>query len=279
MHYLSQYQTFQSVDALNNAIYTHIKRNTYDLNDTDRTTLKMIARYAVKFAGAAHLKAATIAQLIGKSEKTARRVVNKLAALGIVRKVATTRKVNGGKGANIIQILPAVEQLPVESSHDNVLTSHDQSTLSSRQVAETRDDKRGKTMKNENEPSNYIKRNLNNTSLDTPVPSNALKDSLPKEVYDAMSPYFNAEELYKYYGILLRAKRSVSNDVLIEDNPQPFVTTFLNAILKLKQGKIRNLANYLYRGWQNATTTIVRRRVFDSGDVFYDWLAADALAE
>lgn len=273
MHYLSQYQTFQSVDALNNAIYTHIKRNTYDLNDTDRTTLKMIARYAVKFAGAAHLKAATIANLIGKSEKTARRVINKLAALGIVRKVATTRKVNGGKGANIIQILPA------EGSHDNVLTLHDQSTLSSRQVAETRDDKRGKTTKNENEPSNYIKRNLNNTSLDTPVPSNALKDSLPKEVYDAMSPYFNAEELYKYYGILLRAKRSVSNDVLIEDNPQPFVTTFLNAVLKLKQGKIRNLANYLYRGWQNATIAVVRRRTFATSDIFYDWLAADALAE
>lgn len=266
MHYLSQYQTFNSKEELNAAIYAHIKRNSYDLNETDRKALKMIARYAVKFAGAAHLKAATIAELIGKSEKTARRVINKLESLGIVRKVPTIRKINGGKGANILQILPVED-------------ANDQSTLSSRQVAETRDDKRGKTTKNENEPSNYIKRNLNNTSLDTPVPSNALKDSLPKEVYDAMSPYFNAEELYKYYGILLRAKRSVSNNVLIEDNPQPFVTTFLNAVLKLKQGKIRNLANYLYRGWQNATIAVVRRRTFATSDIFYDWLAADALAE
>ncbi|MDI3412503.1 helix-turn-helix domain-containing protein [Bacillus sonorensis] len=64
-----------------------------------------MARYAVKFAGAAHLKAETLADLIGKSVKTARRVVNKLASLSIVQKVATTRKINGGKGANIIVIL------------------------------------------------------------------------------------------------------------------------------------------------------------------------------
>jgi DNA-binding Lrp family transcriptional regulator len=261
MHYLSQYQTFNSKEELNAAIYAHIKRNSYDLNETDRKALKMIARYAVKFAGAAHLKAATIAQLIGKSEKTARRVVNKLADLGIIRKVATMRKINGGKGANILQILPVED--------DN-----DQSTLSSREDARTRDIKRTETQKSAAEPSNSIKQLKNNTFLETAfVPATALQNSLPSAIYDAMSPYFNAADLYKYYGILLRAKRSVSNNVLIEDNPQPFVTAFQNAILKLKQRKIRNLANYLYRAWQSAAATIVRRRVFDKSDLFYDWLA------
>ena len=261
MHYLSQYQTFNSKEELNTAIYAHIKRNSYDLNETDRTALKMIARYAVKFAGAAHLKAATIAQLIGKSEKTARRVVNKLADLGIIRKVATMRKINGGKGANILQILPVED-------------GNDQSTLSSREDARTRDIKRIETQKSAAEPSNSIKQLKNNTLLETAtVPSTALKESLPSAIYDAMSPYFNAADLYKYYGVLLRAKRSVSNNVLIEDNPQPFVTAFQNAILKLKQGKVRNLANYLYRAWQNATATIVRRRVFANSELFYDWLA------
>lgn len=261
MHYLSQYQTFNSKEELNTAIYAHIKRNSYDLNETDRKALKMIARYAVKFAGAAHLKAATIAQLIGKSEKTARRVVNKLADLGIIRKVPTIRKINGGKGANILQILPVED-------------GNDQSTLSSREDAKTRDIKRTETQKSAAEPSNSIKQLKNNTFLETAtVPSTALKESLPSAIYDAMSPYFNADDLYKYYGILLRAKRSVSNNVLIEDNPQPFVTAFQNAVFKLKQGKIRNLANYLYRAWQSATATIVRRRVFDKSDLFYDWLA------
>lgn len=262
MHYLSQYQTFNSKEELNTAIYAHIKRNSYDLNETDRKALKMIARYAVKFAGAAHLKAATIAQLIGKSEKTARRVVNKLVDLGIIRKVATIRKINGGKGANIIQILPVEKP------------TNDQSTLSSREDAKTRDIKRTETQKSAAEPSNSIKQLKNNTYKDTAfVPATALQNSLPSAIYDAMSPYFNAEELYGYYGILLRAKRSVSDNVLIEDNPQPFVAAFQNAILKLKQRKIRNLANYLYRAWQSAAATIVRRRVFTNSDLFYDWLA------
>jgi predicted transcriptional regulator len=261
MHYLSQYQTFNSKEELNTAIYAHIKRNSYDLNETDRKALKMIARYAVKFAGAAHLKATTIAQLIGKSEKTARRVVNKLADLGIIRKVATMRKINGGKGANILQILPVED-------------ANDQSTLSSREDARTRDIKRTETQKSAAEPSNSIKQLKNNTFIDTAfVPATALQNSLPSAIYDAMSPYFNADDIYKYYGILLRAKRSVSDDVLIEDNPQPFVAAFQNAILKLKQRKIRNLANYLYRAWQSATATIVRRRVFENNDLFYDWLA------
>jgi predicted transcriptional regulator len=261
MHYLSQYQTFNSKEELNTAIYAHIKRNSYDLNETDRKALKMIARYAVKFAGAAHLKAATIAQLIGKSEKTARRVINKLESLGIVRKVATIRKINGGKGANILQILPVED-------------ANDQSTLSSREDVKTRDIKRTETQKSAAEPSNSIKQLKNNTFLETAfVPATALQNSLPSAIYDAMSPYFNADDIYKYYGILLRAKRSVSNNVLIEDNPQPFVTAFQNAILKLKQRKIRNLANYLYRAWQNATATIVRRQVFENNDLFYDWLA------
>ncbi len=104
MHYLVEHQTFDSTADLNSAVYEHIKRNTYDLNDTDRQALKKIARYAVKFSGAAHLKAETLAELIGKSVKTARRALNKLATLGIVKKIATTRKINGGKGANIIVI-------------------------------------------------------------------------------------------------------------------------------------------------------------------------------
>ena len=231
MNYLTEYQTFKNKQQLNDAIHEHLTRHKYDLNETDRKALKMIARYAVKFAGAAHLKASSIAQLIGKSEKTARRVVNKLADLGIIRKVATMRKINGGKGANILQILPVED-------------GNDQSTLSSREDARTRDIKRTETQKSAAEPSNSIKQLKNNTSLETAtVPSTALKESLPSAIYDAMSPYFNAADLYKYYGILLRAKRSVSNNVLIEDNPQPFVAAFQNAILKLKQRKIRNLAN------------------------------------
>lgn len=260
MHYLSDYQTFNSTQQLNDAVDTHIKRNAFELNDTDRLTLNTIARYAVKFAGAAHLKAATLAELIGKSEKTARRIINKLGELGIVEKVATLRKVNGGRGANILRILP----------------TNDQSSVSNRQDCASSTESNEERTKNQNEPLDSI--NLKkSTLLDTStVPSDALKYSLPSDVYNAMSRYFDAEDIYKYYGILLRAKRSVHNEVIIEDNPEPFNMAFHNAILKLKQRKIRNLENYLYRAWQNATTQAIRQKTVREaapGIPFYDWLA------
>lgn len=116
MHYLSEYQTFDSKQQLNQAVADHLSAHRFELNDTARNVLTVISRYAVKFPGVAHLKAATIAQALGLCEKTVRRAVNKLAALGIVRKVATTRKVSGGQGANIyvVQAHVSTRQDPSE---------------------------------------------------------------------------------------------------------------------------------------------------------------------
>ncbi|WP_395606271.1 helix-turn-helix domain-containing protein [Bacillus velezensis] len=248
MHYLAEHQTFDSTAALNAAVYEHIKRNTYDLNDTDRQALKKIARYAVKFSGAAHLKAETLAELIGKSVKTARRALNKLATLGIVKKIATTRKINGGKGANIIVIMPAE-------------AANDQSTMSNRGQAEKPTETTAAVPKTENEPSDSIKRSKNqNNVLDTAViPAEALKGALPDEIFNAMSRYFDAEDIYKYYGILLRAKASVDRTIRLEEHAAPFVEAWHATILKAKTHEIRRFDNYLYAGFRKAAWTVKAR--------------------
>ncbi|SLC72847.1 Uncharacterised protein [Mycobacteroides abscessus subsp. massiliense] len=245
MHYLAEHQTFDSTAALNSAVYEHIKRNTYDLNDTDRQALKKIARYAVKFSGAAHLKAETLADLIGKSVKTARRALNKLATLGIVKKIATTRKINGGKGANIIVILPV----------------DDQSTVSNRVQAEKPTETTAEAPKTENEPSDSIKRSKNqNNVLDTAtVPAEALKGALPDEIFNAMSRYFGAEDIYKYYGILLRAKASVDRSIRLEEHAAPFVEAWHATIMKAKSHEIRRFDDYLYAGFRKAAWTVKTR--------------------
>ncbi|MDL5023716.1 helix-turn-helix domain-containing protein [Bacillus velezensis] len=245
MHYLAEHQTFDSTADLNAAVYEHIKRNTYDLNDTDRQALKKIARYAVKFSGAAHLKAETLAELIGKSVKTARRALNKLATLGIVKKIATTRKINGGKGANIIVILPV----------------DDQSTMSNRGQAEKPTETTAEAPKTENEPSDSIKRSKNqNNVLDTAtVPAEALKGALPDEIFNAMSRYFDAGDIYKYYGILLRAKASVDRTIRLEEHAAPFVEAWHATILKAKSHEIRRFDDYLYVGFRKAAWTVKAR--------------------
>ncbi len=245
MHYLADHQTFDSTADLNSAVYEHIKRNTYDLNDTDRQALKKIARYAVKFSGAAHLKAETLAELIGKSVKTARRALNKLATLGIVKKIATTRKINGGKGANIIVILPV----------------DDQSTMSNRGQAKKPTETTAEAPKTENEPSDSIKRSKNqNNVLDTAtVPAEALKGALPDEIFNAMSRYFDAGDIYKYYGILLRAKASVDRTIRLEEHAAPFVEAWHATIMKAKSHEIRRFDDYLYVGFMKAAWTVKAR--------------------
>ncbi|GJI62680.1 helix-turn-helix domain-containing protein [Bacillus velezensis] len=245
MHYLAEHQTFDSTADLNSAVYEHIKRNTYDLNDTDRQALKKIARYAVKFSGAAHLKAETLAELIGKSVKTARRALNKLATLGIVKKIATTRKINGGKGANIIVILPV----------------DDQSTMSNRVQAEKPTETTTTAPKTENEPSDSIKRSKSkNNVLDTAtVPAEALKGALPDEIFIAMARYFGAEDIYKYYGILLRAKASVDRSIRLEEHASPFVEAWHATIMKAKSHEIRRFDDYLYAGFRKAAWTVKAR--------------------
>lgn len=111
MQYLSDYQTFENKLHLNEAISVHISRHSYDLNDTARDVLSMLARYAVKYPGVAHLKVATIAAHVGKSTITIRRVLNKLSALGIIEKVTFMRKVSGGNGANVYRFLP-IDDIP-----------------------------------------------------------------------------------------------------------------------------------------------------------------------
>ncbi|MED4309148.1 helix-turn-helix domain-containing protein [Bacillus paralicheniformis] len=252
MHYLAEHQTFDSTADLNSAVYEHIKRNTYELNDTDRLTLKTIARYAVKFAGAAHLKAETLADLIGKSVKTARRAVNKLASLSIIQKVATTRKINGGHGANIIVILPVGRRV-----EDTQLSEDDQSTMTTREDTTKSTEPMDEAPKITNEPSHYI--NLSKNHVIDTVPACGLKNALPSEIYSAMARYFEADEIYKYYGILLRAKASVDPTLILEEHPEPFVEAWHAAILKRKHQKIRRFDDYLYASFRQAAWTVKAR--------------------
>ncbi|MGG3692196.1 helix-turn-helix domain-containing protein [Heyndrickxia ginsengihumi] len=129
MHYLSEYQTFDSKRQLNEAIADHLAEHRYELNNTARNVLTFISRHAVKFPGVAHLKAATIAQALNVCEKTVRRAINKLSTLGIIKKVSTTRKITGGQGANIFVVQPYVQaEVSTRDKSENTATTSGQPT-------------------------------------------------------------------------------------------------------------------------------------------------------
>lgn len=221
MHYLSDYQTFQSKQQLNEAIAEHLSEHYYELSETDRAVLNTIACYAVKFAGAAHLKVATIANTIAKSEKTVRRAINRLQDLRIIRKLVTTRKITGGQGANIIQVLPFVirdDQAEVSKREDSV-----EPVVPSVQPTEI-----------ENEPFNSFKQNtvINNTYR-------AFKQSVEYYVKDA-------KLTNKLYGIYIAQTSYIKNCHESIDLLNCGIEAVMTTFKATKRKAIRNIAGYYH---------------------------------
>ncbi|WP_339216742.1 helix-turn-helix domain-containing protein [Ornithinibacillus sp. FSL M8-0202] len=222
MHYLSDYQTFDSVQELNYHVKQHTNVHKYEMNDTQRNILQFIAQYSVKFAGASHLKMETIANGIGKSRRTIERAIRVLIELGIIEKISTTRRITGGKGANIYRILPFndVSEMSHCSNRENV---------SERKVV------RPKTKKEtDNLLSDYT------YILDT---AQATKNAIPAPIYSALSPFFNGADIRRLTGIILRAKRK---DQRVESYPDELNTLILDVIRRFKGGQISNIDGYLY---------------------------------
>lgn len=235
---LEEYKSFDTVADLNAAIYAHLCYHWDDLTDTDRKTLKVLARYAVKYPGAAHLKAVTLGDLIGKSEKTARRVLNKLQSLGILRKITTIRPKSKGTGANIIQI-----QEP-KASQDSSDPSNDQAEADNMSKRSESASQRQATSEGESAPvqpsiNKSIKKHFKETDPDE---SAALRKVIPADLYQAMRPYFSAEELFETIGILWRSKSAAGgSSILVEDHASAYSDSFRYAVLMFKQRKVHNL--------------------------------------
>ncbi|AOV08717.1 helix-turn-helix domain-containing protein [Sporosarcina ureilytica] len=120
MNYLTKYQSFANKYELNEAIALHLSDHRYQLNDTDQNVLTMLSRYAIKYPGVAHLKVATIAKALHKSDRTVRRSVEKLERLQILKRQSFSREKTGGQGANLYIFLPYKQiELP-EPKHEQV---------------------------------------------------------------------------------------------------------------------------------------------------------------
>ncbi|MCT6925419.1 helix-turn-helix domain-containing protein [Metasolibacillus sp.] len=119
--YLEQYATFQSVEDMDKSVEGHMAEHYFNLTESERAIVFMLASRSLAYPGACHLKADTIATKLNISAKTVYRAVKKLNELGIIKKVTTIRDKNGGQGANVYVILPYVP--PQMSERENANTS------------------------------------------------------------------------------------------------------------------------------------------------------------
>lgn len=94
-------------DAVNKTYWYHVDHNCDTLTKTERTILKTLSHYMVKFAGVAYTSRATLAKAVGCSVKTVQRAYNKFRELGIIEIIAAKRQSDMRQTANILRLVPA----------------------------------------------------------------------------------------------------------------------------------------------------------------------------
>lgn len=103
--YLSEYKTFNNVEEMNTHVIQHIESHFLNLTKSEIKILLKLSQHSLRFTGASHLKADTIADDLKISRKTVWRGTKKLSELGVIEIIPSV-KMNGIKGANIYRILP-----------------------------------------------------------------------------------------------------------------------------------------------------------------------------
>ena len=118
--YLKHYQSFQTVEDMDLAVKNHVYDNVNKLTLSERRVLYTLSRHALRYTGACHIKAATIAKELGVSDKTVYRALKKLADLHVITK-HEFKKANGIKGASIYQIRPHIGTPNVHTCPDAIV--------------------------------------------------------------------------------------------------------------------------------------------------------------
>lgn len=237
--------TFKTIESLNEALRQH----KCELTGTILAVLDLLAQHSCKHVGVSFLRKNKIAELIGKSRRTVIRACNQLEGLGIIRQYEMKRTSDMRQTVNAIVIQPIQGE---------------------QQASVTQETPESVTPKN----SDSIKQN-NNYTKETVMASECLRRSIPSAIFNAMSPYFNADELYKAYGTLLRAKASIDRSITVEKYANEFVDAFKVVVYAFKRGKVRKLNGCLFAAFRQVAVEIKRRLTLQDSSLFYDWLNED----
>src|SRR5699024_5241888 len=225
MNYLTEYSTFNNTQELNAAIGDHIELNQHELNETARDVFMLISQYSVKYNGVAHLKIDTIANIIGKSGRTVQRAIRTLEQLGMIERLEFMRNVTGGNGANIY-VIPS---LSCRAEADNARYDNDNPI---------------------DEPNESIKLLSSNNTDDTADAERIINESItnntPREIVDLFRPFFYGSELYRYIGLLFKAKYRPHASIRIEEHIEDYKACIYDVMRRHKAGIVRNLDGYLF---------------------------------
>jgi len=256
---IEKYRSFDLTAEMDEQIYKYIEVLRIDEQpESVIEVLRFLGRSSLRVTGVSFPKYETIADGINKSMSTVKRAIRTLKQYGMIKAIPTTKKWLGRgksrrKSVNIIVIQPQVNRQN-EPATDNEQGATEQAEKVEKQT----------------EPSNY--NHSNSYVLETAETietagtaattakaaevlhaAEAVKNAIPKPIYDALNPFFNAKELQRITGIIFRAKAHRYARIRIEDHADDFKTVLIDCIRRYKKGYIRSLDGYIFRSIKRLT--------------------------
>lgn len=221
---IREYQSFGTLEELNEAVREHLKSN--PLNKTVVTVLKTISRYSCVVLGVSWLKACTLAKVIGKSERTVQRALKMLESSGIIKRIPRYKD-GGGRTSD----LSIIQTCRVSLSRMVGCESPCESKV-----------KDGFELEETNYKTKTIRKNdLNSTYV---------SDSVPQQFTKLVSCYWNsAKTIEEFWRMAKIACNKAYDDYALLDVA---LHSFRQMIGKLKSGAIRKKPIAYYFGVLNA---------------------------
>lgn len=236
--------TFETVAHMDEAIRTYKAAHTLTKGEHD--VLEVLTRHSCKYPGVSFMTNTKLGEIVGKRRETVSRIRTKLTKKGFIKQYPLKRdggdRRETGSAAVIIPVETEERTPSVTPKKSHHKASH---------------------------KTNY--KTNTHTRDEAGAGKRALRQSIPKAIYDALAPFYDVNGLYNTYGVLLRAKASIDRTITFEDHAQAYIDVFVNVIRKLKRGEVRKLDGLLYSAWQKVTAE-VSRRVSDCSILSYDWL-------
>ncbi|MFD0768891.1 helix-turn-helix domain-containing protein [Bacillus sp. CGMCC 1.60114] len=277
----SQYkklQSFTSVEEMNETIRYFLYKHTHELSESAIKVLKFLARHSCKIPGVSFLKVSTIAEALGISDRTVRRVLKILEEYMVVMRHKTVRtegKLKGGNGHNVYvlqknnSVLPDV--LPEMSQRQDGETSTES------KVSEPKAEEEAELV--ESHPLEELKNELNVREQSTgdyeevkleDLDGTFTPENVPRKFKAAVAPFFNsAEKIYKLYGRVLVAYKRSKLDKPIADVIEHAVQAFKETVFAEKAKRIHNtFEGYFYRIVESRF--VIERR--KECNTLYNWL-------
>lgn len=237
-----QYESFRTMDDLNESVRLHIDNKRDYLNDRSIEVLFHLSKYSCVVKGVSWLKRATIAGHLGVSEKTITRSMKRLEENGIIQRVSTIRK-RGGRGYDIVIIRPVSDQ--VSRRVPSQSPRHDKPSLELEQVETT------------NNHNDYVAEPSLNELDASYTPSN-----IPEDFVKAAAPFFRAKEITALWKRVSIAYNKNAVDAPLYELTGEVINVFKTSVFAYKNGSIRkSFFAYFYKSMEKTFDKVYNREL------------------